>query len=85
MSSYEFKTIIGEDLDVKVFFDYQPAEPANYPHEQNGYPGCDAEIQNMSVMAGKLEWGGKEITDCLNEQWLSRLEIECFEHVNNAT
>jgi len=76
MSSYEFKTVVGENLEVKVCFDYQPYEPP-----EPTYPGCNAEIQNMSVMAGKLEWGGFDISEDLNKKCISRLESECFDQV----
>jgi len=76
MSSYEFKTVVGENLEVKVCFDYQPYEPP-----EPTYPGCEAEVTITCVLAGKLEWGGFDISEDLNKQCLSRLEAECFEQI----
>lgn len=80
MSSYEFKTVVGENLEVKVCFDYQPYEPP-----EPTYPGCEAEVTITCVLAGKLEWGGFDISEDLNKNCISRLESECFDQVEKES
>lgn len=68
MNSYEFKTIVGENLEVNVCFDYESPE-----------------VTIRYVFAGKLEWGGFDISEDLNKQCLSRLKVECFEQIELAS
>lgn len=76
MSRYAFKTVVGENLEVKVCFDYQP-----YESPETTYPGCETEVTITCVLAGKLEWGGFDILEDLNHKCISRLESECFENI----
>ena len=63
-------TMIGEDLSVKVYFEYQPEEPETLEE-----PGCPSEVTINNVFVdSELE---QDIEDCLNERTLDKLKEEC--------
>jgi len=73
MSEIEYKTYIGEDIDVVVHFEIESEEPMT-----GDCPGCAAELLFNDIALVD----GNSIMDILNEETLNKLEIECFEHAN---
>jgi hypothetical protein len=73
MSEIEFKTYIGEDVEVVVFFEIQPEEK-----QTRYYPGCPEEVvfNDITLM------DGKSISDLLKQEVFDTLEIQCKEHAN---
>jgi len=73
MSEIEYKTYIGEDIDIMVHFEINPEEPMTRHH-----PGCAAELVFNDIALVD----GNSIMDILNEETLDKLGVECFEHAN---
>jgi len=69
----EYKTYIGEDIDIVVHFEIEPEEPMT-----RGHPGCAAELVFNDIALVD----GNSIMDILNKETLDKLEVECFEHAN---
>ena len=82
--SYELKTVIGEDVEVVAFFDYQPFEPSCYQQGENGYPGCSEAVENMTVCIKKGYLAERDITDSLSRDCLNSLEMECLMAVRSG-
>lgn len=76
MSHHTFRTTIGEDVTVVVYFDYQPHEVRTA-----AYPGCFAEVCVESVFVDGLY----EISDILRHETLEALKVECFEFLERQT
>ncbi len=74
----KFTTLIGEDVKVTVEYDYQPSEKMEYEDGLAVYPGCDEEIDNMSVSLGDAD-----ITDILSEEIYNQLDQECLNHIHS--
>ena len=52
------ETVIFEEIELEVEFDYQPEEPEErYDSNMTGYPGCPEEISIT-----KIEFDGRDLT-----------------------
>lgn len=71
------ESVIGDDTQITVHFDYQPAEKQVLHPNDQAYPGCDAEATVTSVVLK-----GDDIIDSLNQATLNRLAEECLERVH---
>lgn len=68
----------GTEWRVKVYFDYQPVESAEYG--EGGmmiYPGCDSEVTITDVKAD-FGFGFDSCLYLLNEKELDGYKMECF-------
>jgi len=53
MSSHDIPLMVGDDVEVVVYYEYTPAEKQTWDH-----PGCEAEIEISGVYL-KVEHGSK--------------------------
>jgi len=74
MSEIEYKTYIGEDVHITVFFEIQPEEK-----QTQGYPGCPMEVLFNDIT---LVGGGPSILDLLRDEVIDGLKVQCEEHAN---
>ena len=71
-----FHSYIGEDTCVEVEVDIEPGEsPVYYPNDL-AHPGCDPELEIISVKMGK-----DELIEHLNEACITHLEEEAWKHI----
>ena len=63
----ELKTHI--ELEVDVYYEFQPYEPPT-----SEYPGCDADIEYITV-----EFGGIDITEKIDKYYMEILYLLCLE------
>jgi hypothetical protein len=76
MIEHEHRTLIGEDLPVTVYFDFQPEESATLE-----YPGCAAEvtINAVEVENHNMDVDNHDILDCLSKSCIDELKEEIAE------
>ena len=74
MSEIEYKTYIGEDVCITVYFEIQPEEKQTLE-----YPGCPMEVIFNDVT---LVDGGPSIVDLLRDEVIDGLKVECMDHAN---
>lgn len=70
MSENILKTHVGSEIDVTVYFDYQPEEPM-----ERDYPGCPSEVALNAVYVNGLE--DADILETLNDSWVDTLKERC--------
>ena len=73
-SEFTMTTVIGDEINISVMFDYQN-------HENTAYddPGCDSEVTiNAVLVAGRDD---QDIKAILSDKVIDNLVIECFEFV----
>ena len=75
MSEQFIKSVIGEDTEATVYFDYMEGDTPTHD-----YPGCDAEVIINAVMVGNGDF-----TDDLKPAAITRLMEECFEAIRKGT
>ena len=68
MSTEQFETTIGEDLQVTVIFEHQPAEP-------------DVGIQEYIECEDIVTGPGSSLMGMLHNTILADIEQKCWEHV----
>ncbi len=74
MSEISIKTNLGDEIDVTVYFDYQPVERQTHDH-----PGCDSDVTINAVCVDNDE--KKDIQIIIRDSVLESLRMECFEHM----
>jgi len=79
MSEHSTDHQIGDELLVRVCFDYEPLQQ-EIVHSDNPQPGFPAVIIINSIQA---RMSGDEILYCLNQKTLDDLEQACFESMEN--
>ena len=72
------KTILGDDVECMVYFDFQP-----YEMPEKDYPGCDASADLTAVLVDNKD--SKDILDCLNASTIERIEQEILESLGEPT
>ena len=66
----------GNEHELSVNFDFQPAEPmVRYPND-DAYPGAEAEIELCEVMVGK-----EDILEHLTDDEADRREQQCWDYL----
>lgn len=73
MSEIEYKTYIGEDVDIVVYFEIQPEEK-----QTRYYPGFPMEVIFNDITLVD----GPSIVDLLRDEVIDGLKVECIEHAN---
>jgi len=73
---------IGSEVEVKVYFDYQPEEPEVLHPSEDAYPGCPSEVIINSVCVGGVN--GMDLLEVLDGACISALEEECEQSVFEA-
>lgn len=66
----------SKEIEVEIDFEYQPAEPMSLDRE---YPGCDAELNIISVMHDDFE-----IIDYLSSDLLRALESRMLKNLSEV-
>lgn len=80
MSEHSITTHIGEDIEVLVWFDYQPKEKQTHDD-----PGCDSEVTINGVMTGNLDGdGGQCLMSVLSTDIMMGLRLQCFESMETT-
>ncbi len=72
MKEQQLDTYIGEDLEVMVHFDYEPAEKQTHD--------CPASESNVTINSVEVRRfpSDKDILECLNKEWLQILSERCL-------
>lgn len=68
---HSFKTLIGEGLEVTVWFNHTNGRPQTHLE-----PEEHAEVEGLEVFSGLID-----IVNALSESLIDELEIECFKCV----
>lgn len=72
-------TIIIEEVELEIEFDYQPEEKeVRYYSDGSGYPGCPESIE-INYIGHK----GEDIYELLTKETLGRIEDKVFEHLHS--
>lgn len=72
-----FKATLGENIEVEVFYEHTPAEPAVYDVESPVCgPGHDAEVEVIEVMLQ-----GEDVRDLLAPSVIESLEQQAWQRV----
>jgi len=77
MSEHHIDHCIGNELSVRVWFDYEPPQQ-EVIYSDNPQPGFPAAVTINSVEA---DASCNDILDCLNKKTLDDLEQACFESI----
>lgn len=73
MGEIKYKTYIGEDVNVIVYFEIQPEEKQTME-----YPGCPMEVIFNDITLVD----GPSIVDLLRDEVIDGLKADCIEHAN---
>jgi len=73
MGEVEYRTYIGEDVAITVYFEIQPEEK-----QTQDYPGCPMEVVFNDITLVD----GPSILDLLRDEVIDGLKVECEEHAN---
>ena len=87
MSAHKFSTeveteILGE-LQAKIEFDYQPAEPAVLNPIEDAYPGCDEEFSVTSLEV-LINFNWFQVLDLVPADYHDLLEDKCRDFFNEG-
>ena len=75
MKEQKIKTEIGSRIHVMVLFDYEPEQKETAFDEQRDEVVTINEV--LAFSSSKLD-----ITECLSDECLDRLKVECIEYIN---
>jgi hypothetical protein len=72
------KSYLGDDLEVLLTYDYEPAEPVIlYPNDR-AHPGSPENVEITSV-----EVAGQDILENLNPETVERFEMEILDWIHD--
>jgi len=71
---HSVETVIGDEIEVTVYFDYDPGQIQTY-----WQPGFKADVIINAVCVDDNQ--NKDIEDVLSHETLASLQITCFEHM----
>lgn len=76
MSEHTLDTVLGDEIEVKVIFDFQPEEKQTWD-----YPGYPASVDIEAVLVNGRE--DSDIQAVLSDKVIDSLTMECFGELNN--